>query len=182
MSLITIWQLTWNDMNLHHHTSLPQFRNMLLPHFFLVYTFYTIMFPSFYPAPHDLRPAKRPKMRFCVASIRRMLSSRRTCRWHADGAMVGKYLWIFPSKIGLIMIHMAMDCILVGGWPTPLKNSQLGWLFPIYVKIKNVPNHQPVYTICSNIISSMFVIYTKIPYKSLQDGAPQWCLLVYKAH
>ena len=27
---------------------------------------------------------------------------------------------------------------------TPLKNiSQLGWLFPIYAKIKNVPNHQP---------------------------------------
>ena len=27
---------------------------------------------------------------------------------------------------------------------TPLKNiSQLGWLFPIYWKIKNVPNHQP---------------------------------------
>ena len=35
---------------------------------------------------------------------------------------------------------------------TPLKNiSQLGWLFPIYGKIKNVPNHQPVqdgYTVC----------------------------------
>ena len=29
---------------------------------------------------------------------------------------------------------------------TPLKNiSQLGWLFPIYGKIKNVPNHQPEY-------------------------------------
>ena len=28
---------------------------------------------------------------------------------------------------------------------TPLKNiSQLGWLFPIYGKTKNVPNHQPV--------------------------------------
>ena len=28
---------------------------------------------------------------------------------------------------------------------TPLKNiSQLGWLFPIYGKRKNVPNHQPV--------------------------------------
>ena len=27
---------------------------------------------------------------------------------------------------------------------TPLKNiSQLGWLFPIYGRIKNVPNHQP---------------------------------------
>ena len=29
---------------------------------------------------------------------------------------------------------------------TPLKNiSQLGWLFPIDEKIKNVPIHQPVY-------------------------------------
>ena len=29
---------------------------------------------------------------------------------------------------------------------TPLKNiSQLGSLFPIYGKVKNVPNHQPVY-------------------------------------
>ena len=34
---------------------------------------------------------------------------------------------------------------LVGGWATPLKNiSQLRWLFPIYGKMKNVPNHQPV--------------------------------------
>ena len=36
---------------------------------------------------------------------------------------------------------------LVGGWATPLKNtSQLGWLFPMYGKIKqikHVPNHQP---------------------------------------
>ena len=35
----------------------------------------------------------------------------------------------------------------MGNWlvvSTPLKNiSQLGWLFPIYGKIKNVPNHQP---------------------------------------
>ena len=32
---------------------------------------------------------------------------------------------------------------LVGGWATPLKDiSQMGWFFPIYGKIKNVPNHQ----------------------------------------
>ena len=43
-------------------------------------------------------------------------------------------------------IHFQLDkkSMLVGGWATPLKNiSQLGWLFPIYGKIKNVPNHQP---------------------------------------
>ena len=44
---------------------------------------------------------------------------------------------------------------LVGGWPTPLKNiSQLGIWFPISGKIKNVPNHQPVY--------SMFPIITRL--------------------
>ena len=33
---------------------------------------------------------------------------------------------------------------------TPLKNiSQFGWLFPIYGKIKNVPNHQPDYVTLS---------------------------------
>ena len=36
---------------------------------------------------------------------------------------------------------------LVGGWPTHLKNmsSSVGMMtFPIYRKIKTVPNHQPV--------------------------------------
>ena len=36
----------------------------------------------------------------------------------------------------------------------PLKNiSHLGWLFPIYGKIKNVPNHQPVSDIISTYIN-----------------------------
>ena len=36
--------------------------------------------------------------------------------------------------------------LLVGGFNTPEKyESQLGWLFPIYGKIKTVPNHQPDY-------------------------------------
>ena len=37
--------------------------------------------------------------------------------------------------------------LLVGGWATPLKNmsSSIGMIRnPIYGKIKNVPNHQPV--------------------------------------
>ena len=38
---------------------------------------------------------------------------------------------------------------LVGGIPTLVKNiNQLGLLFPIYGKIENVPNHQPV-VVCS---------------------------------
>ena len=34
--------------------------------------------------------------------------------------------------------------MLAGWWFQPLNMSQLGWLFPIYGKIQNVPNHQPV--------------------------------------
>jgi len=42
--------------------------------------------------------------------------------------------------------HQTSSNYLVGGWPTPLKNiSQWEGLFPIYWKIKNVPNHQPVF-------------------------------------
>ena len=47
--------------------------------------------------------------------------------------------------------------IYICGWvvSTPLKNiSQLGWVFPIYGKIKNVPNHQPyILYIYSTVIS-----------------------------
>ena len=46
-------------------------------------------------------------------------------------------------------------CLVVE--PTPLKNDgvrQLGWLFvPIYVKITNVPNHQPVMLVAFNFSS-----------------------------
>ena len=47
---------------------------------------------------------------------------------------------------GMVIKKKLMNIWLVGGWATPLKKNegQLGWLFPIYGKIKNVPNHQPV--------------------------------------
>ena len=38
----------------------------------------------------------------------------------------------WPKKIWLVLGH-----------PSEEYESQLGWLFPIYGKIKNVPNHQP---------------------------------------
>ena len=76
--------------------------------------------------------------------------------------------WIVQSSlhdmnmIGISIFHLLQDdlfvigwvgfshvnppiTILVGGIPTPLKHiSQLGLFFPIYGKIKNVWNHQPV--------------------------------------
>ena len=55
--------------------------------------------------------------------------------------------------------HPILECCkwweydLVGGVPTPLKNiSQLELLFPLYGKIKNVPNHQPVIISHSNML------------------------------
>ena len=48
------------------------------------------------------------------------------------------YIYIYIYDIHILYMY------LVGGIPTPLKNmSLLGWLFPIYGKIKHVPNHQP---------------------------------------
>ena len=66
------------------------------------------------------------------------------------------YFFKKGSKISMIItgiiqsVHGFVSTCYVLIWLvvwTPLKNiSQLGWLFPIYGKIKNVPNHQPVIT------------------------------------
>ena len=48
---------------------------------------------------------------------------------------------VFASKMGTLLK------IWSGWWytnPSEKYESQLGWLFPIYGKIKNVPNHQSV--------------------------------------
>ena len=61
-------------------------------------------------------------------------------RRRANVLPVANSIWCFQSFLGWCMENIK----LVRGWATPLKNiSQLGWLFPIYGKIKNVPNHQP---------------------------------------
>ena len=55
-----------------------------------------------------------------------------------------RFQWLLHWVVQLSPTKI-INVFLVGGWATPLKNiSQLGWLFPIYGKIKNVPNHQPV--------------------------------------
>ena len=52
------------------------------------------------------------------------------------------------QKMEMILEAAGSDWKLVGGF-TPTENiSQFGWLFPIYGKIKNVPNHQPDIYIC----------------------------------
>ena len=50
-------------------------------------------------------------------------------------------------KVGITKDIESLSChhFLVGGFnPSEKYESQLGWLFPIDGKIKNVPNHQPV--------------------------------------
>ena len=65
-----------------------------------------------------------------------------------------------------IYIHVYIY-ILVDGIPTPLKNmsSSVGMMkFPIYGKIKNVPNHQPVYIIYFMYYICILYIYMRILY------------------
>ena len=48
--------------------------------------------------------------------------------------------WIYgrTPNLGCKILSFCLSCV-VGGIPTPLKNiSQVGWLFPIYGKIKNM--------------------------------------------
>ena len=62
--------------------------------------------------------------------------------------------WIHEDLSWFIMIYLDYRWLQMIIWLvvwTPLKNiSQLGWFFPIYGKIKNVPNHQPVLVICNS--------------------------------
>ena len=105
-------------------------------------------------------------------------TARRTCTrelckrppGRAAGELAGKMgytpmWWSFRVKQCHTNIQRAGDMLgiclennwitlLVGGWPTPLKNmSQLGWLFPIYGKIQNIPNHQPALNNWLSIVS-----------------------------
>ena len=58
---------------------------------------------------------------------------RKRCSWQ-KGTVKGRSL--VPFKL--------LNPCLVGGFnPSEKYESQLRWLFPIYGKIKNVPNHQP---------------------------------------
>ena len=53
-------------------------------------------------------------------------------------------LWVIPSNSRSINSTSRYQTDLVGGLnPSEKYESQLGWLFPIYGKIKNVPSHQP---------------------------------------
>ena len=87
----------------------------------------------------DFVPPPNPGWAVRTADLGRPPDTRRKMR--CTGSIL---IWIIPSFNihGLLMGIYYVIWLVV--W-TPLKNiSQLGWLFPIYGKIKNVPNHQPV--------------------------------------
>ena len=87
---------------------------------------------------------------------------RRSSWWQLVRDILGgkEHLWGIRPRAGL-----------VGGIPTPLKNmsSSVGMMtFPIYGKIKNVPNHQPVE-------NSLFLFRSMIlPWKT------RWCCLIFQ--
>ena len=65
--------------------------------------------------------------------------------WRVSDGLHGKKSQNIPRNSSAVTTIIDSISTVVGGWPTPLKNiSQLGWLFPLYGKIKNDPKHQPV--------------------------------------
>ena len=62
-------------------------------------------------------------------------------------AIFNSYVKLPEGNTFMIGINQRINDLNTGWWfeRTPLKNDgvrQLGWLLPIYGKIKNVPNHQ----------------------------------------
>ena len=86
------------------------------------------------------------------------------------------YIYIYTYTYIYIYIYIYIYWLVVS---TDLKNiiiSQLGWLFPRYGKIKNVPNHQPAWVSpgktreilhidpsCEFVPFPWFVVYRMVP-------------------
>ena len=110
-----------------------------------------------------------------------------------------KTMWPFPA-----IQHWSVDTIqsilhdryhqlsllsiiyLVGGWGTPLKNmtSSIGMMnFPIYGKIKNVPNHQPfiIWVICQWLSHHIRTEFSWVPLRVKRPGARVTCTVAVRA-
>ena len=91
--------------------------------------------PNFQPrnSPSLGTPRFKPWLNF-PGRFWAILSAPKEQRWFLIGVQKNKLL----LKIDLLHYWLVVS--------NPLKNiSQLGWLFQIYGKIKDVPNHQPDY-------------------------------------
>ena len=71
--------------------------------------------------------------------------------------LIVKFGMVDPVFTNILNQFQKTNHIWLVVW-TPLKNiSQLGWLFPIYGKIKHVPNHQPDIIYQPHIFSFLFI-------------------------
>ena len=80
------------------------------------------------PSEHFARPSWDPRRSHGNRGLRRLCC----------GGWPARFLEVFGAKDLEITkeTRHGFCVVLVGGWPTPLKQSQLGWLFPIYGKIE----------------------------------------------
>ena len=74
------------------------------------------------------------------------------------------YIWYISGIIYICVIYNYITNICISGWwlsyPSEKYESQLGLLFPVYGKIKNVPNHQPdIYIYC--VCMCIYIYYSK---------------------
>ena len=104
--------------------------------------------PSIFGVPPWLWKASRPRRPDTIRHLLQQgglgdLAKRRNAGGFHRNKTYRGFLLPLVYTVSIIYIYIYTYWLVV---PTPLKNfSQLGWLFPIYGKIKNVPNHQPVY-------------------------------------
>ena len=95
--------------------------------------------------------------------------------------------WIYrcssPKSWVFKVLTLSDIPISISGWwlghPSEKYESQLGWLFPIYGKIKNVPNHQP--DILYNIVHVIFSLLESGVW-SLPSGNDDSSPVVHRIH
>ena len=89
---------------------------------------------------------------------------RHVVRWHLTPVCLSQE----TPPVGRLIPNRPMGIWM--GSATPLKNiSQLGWLFPIYGKIKRVPNHQPVYQTKNGWCPKCFLYIAMFDYRRGHD-------------
>ena len=100
---------------------------------------YSWMFPAFSHHIPIILPAIPPWAAVGPVEPRRCESPARPSDCPRLGRPEMAKIWWVPSSkvIGKPATRFGLN-------PSEKYESQLGWLFPIYGKIKNVPNHQPI--------------------------------------
>ena len=108
--------------------------------------------------PFDRPRAKRRTIRASRwAGDSRASSQRNPIDHQTDGWKNGMFIWLVVS--------------------TPLKNiSQVGWLFPIYGQMKNVPNHQSVMDVYHQLV--VWILQPCLAYQSCECWVLCWVFMI----